>query len=221
MFRLIISLFSLLFLNCSLLFGAIQRPDHLDFTSKFAHMRLQRAEKILETLVPDPQSYQLILSNRYALGAEAWVPYSFTEKPAIIVYQGLISPDRSNEEIAFVMAHELGHLNLHHMERMNDQMDKIYTAPHPIKISGTIMAIFYQKIQERQADLYGLHLYKKAGYDLNFFPYTLNLIKINPNIHFGSTRVFGKQDPSMSMNNSHFSIKERFELLTTEAKILT
>lgn len=217
MFRLIVSLFSLLLLNCSLLFGAIQRPDHLDFTSKFAHMRLQRAEKILKTLVPDPQSYQLILSDRYTLGAEAWVPYSFTEKPAIIVYQGLISPDRSNEEIAFVLGHELGHLNMHHMERMNRQMEKIHMG-HPIKVSGTTMTIFYQKIQERQADLYGLQLYNKAGYDLNFFPYTLNLIQINPNIHFGSTHVFGKTDPSMSMANSHFSIKERFELLTKKAQ---
>lgn len=217
MFKVIISALSLFFLNFSLLFGALQRGDYLDNTSKGAQIKLQRAEKILETLVPDPQSYHLLLSSRYTLGAEAHLPHFFSEKPTIIVYQGLISPDRSDEEVAFVLAHELGHLNLHHMERMGKQMEKIHTG-QPLEVSGKIFSIFYIKIQEREADLYGFNLYKKAGYDLNFFPYTLKLININPNIHFGSNRIFEKELPTLSMKNSHFNIKERFELLAQKAQ---
>lgn len=116
-----------------------------------------------------------------------------------------------------MMAHELGHLQLGHHDEMGQQMEELFTG-HPIKISGITFSIYFQKMQERQADLFGLGLYKYAGYDLNFFPYTLRLIKINPNIHFGSPKPFRPELSSLSFNNSHFGIKERFELLVKEAQ---
>lgn len=210
----------------SMLFGPLHQPnfppprqDHLDGTSKVAEMRLQRAKQILGTLIPNPEKYNLLLSSNTGLGAEAVPPYVFSDKPTIIVYQGLISPSRTNEEIAFVLAHELGHLELDHHGEMNRQMEKIFTS-HPIQISGTTFAIYFQKLQERQADLFGLNLYKKSHYDLAFFSHTLSLIKINPNIHFGTNNPFRKETGSLSMSNSHFGIKERFELLTAESQIV-
>lgn len=193
------------------------RQDHLDGTSKIPEIRLQRAKQILATLIPHSENYNLLLSSNTSLGAEAVPPHVYSDKPTIIIYQGLLSPNRSNEEIAFVLAHELGHLELDHQGAMNRQMEKIFTS-HPIQISGTTFAIYFQKFQEREADLFGFNLYKKAHYDLAFFSHTLSLIKINPNIHFGTNNPFRKETGSLSMANSHFGIKERFELLTNKAQ---
>lgn len=228
MFKFITSFFSILLLSASFVYGMQQqmpqmgppfRMDLVDSHSKCAGLKLARAEKILATLVPDPGNYQLILSSRPSLGGEAVPPFVFADKPTMIVYQGTLSPDRSNEEIAFVMAHELGHLNLYHNEKMHERMEKIFTGP-PIGISGTIFSIFHQKLQEREADQFGLHLYRKAGYDLNFFPATLKLIQINPNIHYGTNQPFKKTLTSLSMKDSHFSMQERFTLLTQESQVI-
>jgi Zn-dependent protease with chaperone function len=194
------------------------RDDHLDDRSPYARQQLQRGERILSTLVFDPQSYHLMLSSKAVFGGEAVPPYVFSDKPTIILYQGALSPNRSNEEIAFMIAHELGHLNLHHMEKMNVQMEKIFTGPSA-GISGITFAIFKQKLQEREADMFGLYLYKKAGYDLAFFPKTLKILKVNPYLHYGTSKFIHKPEPgSLSMKDSHFKMSERFELLVQESQ---
>lgn len=230
MLKKIISSLSVLLLSFSVAFGAAQeapspdmfppRKDRLDDSSQYAKMKLKRAESILATLVPDPQSYHLILSSNTSFGGEAVPPYFHSDKPTIILYQGSLNPDRSNEEIAFMMAHELGHLQLHHHAEMDKQMEKMFTSS-PLQISGLTFTVYFQKLQERQADLFGLELYKRAGYDLNFFPHTLSLVKINPNLHFGTNEPFRKPLSSLSYHNSHFSIQDRFELLVKEAKKVT
>ena len=229
------SLLSLLLISCSFLLTGVAvanpqgsppaqqqmtpgRNDHLDDHSPYARQQLQRGERILRTLVFDPQNYHLMLSNKTCFGGEAVPPRVFSNKPTIILYQGALSPNRSNEEIAFMMAHELGHLNLHHMEKMNVQMEKIFAGP-PAGISGTTFAIFKQKLQEREADMFGLYLYKKAGYDISFFPRTLKLLTFNPNIHYGSSHFVAKPEPtSLSMKDAHFKMRERFELLVQESQ---
>ncbi len=225
MFRSFVSFLSLIIMSGALVFGAPghsergppPRGDYLDMHSKSAQIKLARAESILKTLVPDPQSYQLILSSTPSIGAEAVPPHVFSDKPTMIIYQGTLSPARSNQELAFVMAHELGHLNLHHNEKSAMRMEQIFTGPSA-GISGVNFAIFYQKVQEQEADLYGLSVYEHAGYDLNFFSHTLKLIKINPNIHFGTPHVFRKARSSLSMKDSHYSMLDRFELLTALVK---
>ncbi|MCC5832286.1 MAG: M48 family metalloprotease [Chlamydiales bacterium] len=223
-----VSSLSMLLLGVSIAFGATHEPpptegifpprkDQLDDSSQYAKIRLKRAENILGTLVPNPQSYHLILSSITTFGGEAVPPFVFSDKPTVILYQGSLSPDRSNEEIAFMMAHELGHLELHHHDEMDKQMEKIFTSS-PLQISGLTFSVYFQKLQERQADLFGLALYRDAGYDLNFFPTTLELVTRNPNIHFGTNNPFRTELSSLSYHNSHFSIKERFELLTKEAQ---
>lgn len=202
-----------------MIFGNTQAPppgmrnDALEASSPGVLIKLARADSILRSLISNPESYFLILSSKPSFGGEAVPPYVFSDKPTMILYQGALAPARSDEEIAFMMAHELGHLVLDHAGKMGAQMEKIFTGP-PIGISGTTFAIFYQKLQEREADLFGLSLYKEKGYDLEFFPYTLNLIHINPNIHYGTSTLFKKERSSLSMKDSHFCMKERFELLT-------
>jgi Zn-dependent protease with chaperone function len=206
-FKYLSSLFSILLLTITFAYGTEQnapmmgpppRMDLVEAHSISGQIKLARAEKILSTLDSDPQ--------------EAVEPFVYSDKPTMIIYQGTLSPDRSNEEAAFVMAHELGHLNLHHGEKMGTIMDKLFLGP-PVGISGSLFSIFHQKIQEREADQFGFHLYKQAGYDLNFFPYTLKLINKNPNIHYGTNNPFQKSLTSLSMKDSHFSMQERFELL--------
>ena len=224
MLRSFFSFLSVFLFSGALVFGATThsfekvplRKDCLDTHSKSAQIKLARAESILKKLVPDPQDYQLILSHTPSIGAEAVAPYVFSDKPTMIIYEGTLSPARSNQEVAFVMAHELGHLNLHHNEKNAKRMEDIF-AGSPAEISGVNFSIFYQKVQEQQADLYGLALYKHAGYDLNFFPRTLKLIKINPNIHFGTTHIFLKARSSLSMKDSHYSMLDRFTLLSALA----
>lgn len=227
MMKSIVSFFCILFLGVSLVFGSPQPPpsqngpfprtDLFDSTSPHARLVLNRAHRILSTLVFDPQNYNLMLSNRSAFGGEAIPPYVYSDKPTIIIYQGALSPNRSNEEIAFMMAHELGHLNLFHMEKFGQRMEKIFMGP-PAGISGITFAIYHQKFQEQEADMFGLSLYKQAGYSMNFFAHTLRILKFNPNIHFGSSKVFGHERSSLSIKDSHFSMKERFELLVSEAQ---
>lgn len=225
MIKKIASFLSVLVLGSSFMFGAVHkepdsrppRKDQIDDSSAQALVKLNRAKHVLAKLVPDPQSYHLMLSNTTAFGGEAVPPHVYSDKPTMILYQGALAPSRSDEEVAFLMAHELSHLLLYHNENMGEMMDKIYSGP-PIGISGTTVTPFYQKLQERQADLNGFEMYQHAGYDLNFFPFTLDLIKINPNIHFGTSKIFKtKQISSLSMKNSHFSILERFTLLSQKS----
>lgn len=198
--------------------GMPPRPDKLDATSAQAQIKLQRAERILSTIVPDPQSYHLVLSSQSSFGGEAVSPGELSSKPTMIVYQGALSPDRSNEEIAFMMAHELGHLNLYHNERMGEVVNKIFNGP-PSGYIGLPLTIYFQKVQEEQADMFGLHLYLKAGYDKAFFPYTLHLLNINPNIHYGTSKPYRKDLPSLSMKDSHYGMKDRFALLVQQSQL--
>ncbi len=228
MFKYLTYVFSVLLLSVSTLFAVPSSPmmgpppPRMDLKApytKSAQIKLVRAENILATLVPDPQSYHLMLSSHPSIGAEAVPPFVFSDKPTVIIYQGTLAPSRSNEEAAFVLAHELGHLNLYHNEKMDESMGKVFTGP-PLGISGTTFAIYQQKLHEREADQFGLSLYKNAGYDLNFFPFTLKLLKINQNIHFGSSKIFAKPLTSLSMKDAHFNMKERFEFLTDQSHIL-
>lgn len=224
MFSYLKSFFVLLFLNISFLFGspvsaqsiAYHRHFRSDIgTSYGAGYKLARAQHILATLVPDPQNYTIIISNNPTFGGEAVAPHVLSDKQTIIIYQGSLSPNRSNEEIAFMMAHEIGHLQLHHNEKMDHQMQRIFQGP-PTGISGTIFNVFYQKLQERQADMFGLYLYRQAGYDLNFFPHMLGIMKRNANLQMGMVRPFQRPHSSLSMHDSHFAMSERFEHLVQQ-----
>ncbi len=193
------------------------RTDHLDSTSPYAQSQLQRAHDLLSTLVSDPQNYHLILSDRTSFGGEAFPANVYSDKPSIVIYQGALYPERPNDEIAFMMAHELGHIHLQHSKQWQDRMEKVYNEG-PAAISGAVtFDIFQAKLWEREADLYGLKVFKNAGYSMSFFPRTLETLKVNPNIHFG-TDLATEQPSSLSMKDSHFSMKERFELLCAECK---
>lgn len=192
-----------------------QRHDNLDCTSNYALEQLKRPQMLLSTLIADPQNYQMILSDNTHFGAEAVPAHIFSDKPTIIIYQGCLSQEVKNEELAFVIAHELGHIHHQHMQKFEERMDSIMLGPH-LGISGTTFNIFAQKFEEREADLFGQNLYKKAGYDMNFFPQTFHYLEQN-NGHdrhmSNEVRLF----TSLSMKDSHFSMLDRFQLLASKA----
>lgn len=206
-------IFTLVVLNFSLIFAATpqmpqmpQRQDRLDYTSPYAQAMLSKPRQILSTLISDPQNIQLILSSNPNFGGEAVPPGVFSNKPALIIYQGALAPNQNPNELKFMIAHELGHVHYQHMQKMDERMNKVFNGP-PIGISGTTFNIFQQKIEERQADLYGQYLYKHAGYDMTFFKQQSAFIQSQPNVH-------GKiKHSSLSMSDSHFSMQDRFKLL--------
>lgn len=221
-----LSFLALLLLNFTFVFGSVPsnpnpnlmppRQDRLDYSSQYAINKLYRARMVLRTIVQDPDSYQLILSNNTMFGAEAVPPGVFASKPTVIVYEGALDPRISTEELAFVLGHELGHLNLHHMERVAQEMDSLLNK-HPIQLSGVTFGVFYQKLQEREADLFGYSLYKRAGYDMNLFPRIFHYIKTHPGYDPHMKVPMGPELPTLSMKNPHFSMYERFELLSMKA----
>lgn len=216
---------SVFLLNTCLLFGASgqaphqpqKKPDQekLDFTSSYAKQKLQRAQNILATLVPDPQSYQLILSNNPDFGGQAIPPHVYSDKPSMVIFEGALSPKQSTNELAFMMAHELGHLNMHHNEKMDERMDKLFNGP-TIGISGLTFNVFAQKLDERQADMFGYKLYKRAGYDLTFFQKTFSYLQQHPGADPHSHKEYNPL-PSLSMNDPHFCMFDRFELLAHQS----
>lgn len=224
MIKLVASFLTVFCLGFSALFGAVNkepvnmgpaseqdsfashRTDKLDDTSQAAQMKLQKVETILSKLVPDPSSYHLVLSNNPSFGGEAVPPYVLSDKPTIIIYDGALAPNQSKNELVFMIAHELGHLNLYHGEKMNQLMDKFFSG-NPVALSGITFNIYQQKFQERQADFFGLNLYEKSGNDLHFFQKKLNTI-----IKEEATSP-KKELSTLSMKDSHFSMKERFQLL--------
>lgn len=206
-------IFTLVILNLSLIFAATPNPqqmpprqDRLDSSSPYAQSMLAKPRQILSTLVSDPQNVQLILSSNPNFGGEAVPPGVFSNKPGLIIYQGALAPNQNQNELRFMIAHELGHIHYRHMQNMDARMDKIFNGP-PIGISGTTFNIFMQKIEERQADLYGQHLYKLAGYDMSFFRNQSAYIQTQSAYHGKS------KHSSLSMSDSHFSMQDRFKLL--------
>lgn len=227
MYKKFLSVMSLVLLNVSLVFGApSERPndfpprqDRLDASSPYAKMQLQRAQQLLTTLIPNTQNYQLILSNDPRFGAEAFPAHVFSDKPTLIIYQGSLTYQHSNEELAFMLAHELGHVHLNHSAQMDVIMDQFFYGP-PIKYIGMPLTIYFQKFQEQEADMFGLYLYKKAGYNEQFFARQLNVIKNESayQTQMSLMHGMGLEPGSLSMKDPHFCMRERFEHLIRHLK---
>jgi hypothetical protein len=88
---------------------------------------------------------------------------AFSDGSHIVVTSGLLAFVRSPDELAWVLAHEIGHHALEHSNRakLQDVLNRFLTAtvgeaPHKL----------VQIEAERQADQFGAHLLVRAGFDL-------------------------------------------------------
>ena len=95
------------------------------------------------------------------------------------VYTGLLNVAKTQDQLAAVIGHELSHvLARHSAERMSEQMaaqgvTQIVAAstgvdPQAIGIAGTVFfTLPHSRTQESEADLLGLDLMARAGFDPN------------------------------------------------------
>jgi Zn-dependent protease with chaperone function len=93
----------------------------------------------------------------------------------IIVLRGLLDKSQSADEVAAVLAHEIGHVRHRHPTQMAIRMagigmiadlltgDSSALAEMAGQIGGILLLLSYNRDMERQADAYGRDLLQKAG----------------------------------------------------------
>src|SRR6266850_3464777 len=88
---------------------------------------------------------------------------AFSDGSHIVVTSGLLAFVRSPDELAWVLAHEIGHHALEHSERakLQDVLNRFLTAT-----VGEVPQKLAQIESERQADQFGAHLLVRAGFEL-------------------------------------------------------
>ncbi len=88
---------------------------------------------------------------------------AFSDGSHIVVTSGLLAFVRSPDELAWVLAHEIGHHALEHSGRakLQDALNRFLTAT-----VGEVPQEIVQIELERQADQFGAHLLVRAGFDL-------------------------------------------------------
>ncbi len=91
---------------------------------------------------------------------------AITDGRRIGVTTGAMQFVRSDEELAWMLSHEIGHNVLSHVQtaRLRVLLDRFRRAT--IDHSGTITPSITQRLMEEQADYVGLYILAKAGYDL-------------------------------------------------------
>ena len=124
---------------------------------------------------------------------------AFSDGSNIAVTSGLLEFVRSPDQLAWVLAHEVGHHVLEHAERAKLQVmlnrflhSTVGEAPQTLK----------QIDLERQADLFAADLVTRAGFDLREARRLL-----------GWVQVMQTQPSSNDLNNSHPTNRERLEAL--------
>lgn len=92
----------------------------------------------------------------------------------ICVYEGLESQLKSDDALAFVLAHEIGHGALRHWSRRaRKQQSDVAFGVLLAGITGVgnnhavLKSLAHTRAHEREADGFGVELYLKAGYDPN------------------------------------------------------
>ncbi|MEZ5830097.1 MAG: M48 family metallopeptidase [Dongiaceae bacterium] len=88
----------------------------------------------------------------------------------IVVFSGLIDRAKSPEMVAGVIAHELGHVELHHPMRglvqqlgLGAAMSLIFGNSSLANLGQLALALSYSRDMEREADQRGIALLKRAG----------------------------------------------------------
>jgi len=133
-------------------------------------------EKLLETAGIDKSSWQIRV-----IDTKPQIENAFTYGSSIIyVYTGLIHSAKSDDELAFILGHEIGHTLLKHTKQRSDNpnaelwaniaaLGESFSNSKSDKenfglIKNTINS-FFSRDHEREADAIGIYLAQKAGYD--------------------------------------------------------
>jgi predicted Zn-dependent protease len=148
--------------------------------------------RLVATLGAQQFDYQFYVVQHPALNAFA-VPGGY-----VFVFSGLLAHVETDDELAGVLAHEIGHVSGHHILRQQQQgqvwtaaalLGVLLSAVNPVIGAGAIAAaetaqLRYSREFEQEADYLGLRYATEAGYDPHalgsFFKTLLAEQRINP-----------------------------------------
>ena len=148
--------------------------------------------KLVDALGPQQFDYHFYVVESPVLNAFA-VPGGY-----IFVFSGLLARVGNDDELAAVLAHEIGHAHAHHIVRLQNAatpwtvaaiLGMLLSAVHPVLGAGAVaaaesMALRYSREFEQEADYLGLHYASEAGYDpramASFFKHLLAEQRLNP-----------------------------------------
>ena len=135
-------------------------------------------KRILQSLDPQPFDYQFFVLNTPELNAFA-VPGG-----KVFVNSGLITAMDTEDELASVMSHEIGHVVARHISKRQEQGTKISLAALGTMLAGILLGgkaagaiatttvaatetafLKYSREDEEEADYLGSKFMERAGYD--------------------------------------------------------
>jgi len=130
-------------------------------------------EKLVAVLGPQSFDYRFYVVQHPALNAFA-VPGGY-----VFVFSGLLARVKSDDELAGVLAHEIGHVSGHHLLRQQKEgqvwtaaalLGLLVSAVNPVLGAAGIAAaetaqLKYSREFEQEADYLGLRYASEAGYD--------------------------------------------------------
>ncbi|MBL0715642.1 MAG: M48 family metalloprotease [Desulfosarcina sp.] len=142
----------------------------------------QIGQKILSKMPPQPFEYHFYVVEQEVFNAFA------TPAGHIFVYSGLLSAMEREEQLAGLLAHEIGHVQSRHISEKIERAENINKAAYAGMIAGLIlglggapqagqalmmgsmagaqtMMLAYSRADETEADQLGLNSMYRAGYD--------------------------------------------------------
>ena len=138
----------------------------------------------------------------------------------ILVLRGLLDAVHSDDELAYVIAHEISHVDLRHCIERCQYEQRLNQLGKLIDLTRSLATQSYSKYQELDADAHAIRLMQDAGYDSRA---SLRLIhrmrQASPPTHPSQARTplgevgHSLEDALGSYLNSHPSWSERIERL--------
>ena len=148
--------------------------------------------RLVDELGPQEFDYRFFVVESPTLNAFA-VPGGY-----IFLFTGLIARASNEDEVAGVLGHEIGHVNAHHVVRLQQAgtvwsaaalLGMLLAAVNPVLAAGALAAaqtaqLKYSRDFEQEADYLGLRTTTEAGYDphalTSFFKQLLVEQRVNP-----------------------------------------